>query len=61
MPTFDGNSKRFELLKDLFQTSLKNHNQLTEGHKIHYFHCLLRGDALQTFKNITSFHRVNLG
>ena len=26
-----------------------------------YFHCLMRGDALQTFKNITSPNRENLG
>ena len=30
MPTFDGKSKKFELFEDLFQTSLKIHNQLTE-------------------------------
>ena len=57
MPTFDGKSERFELFGDLFQTSLKIHNQLTE---INYFHSLMRGDALQTFKNITSPNRENL-
>ena len=51
MPTFDGKSEKFELFEDLFQTSLKIHNQLTED-KIYYFHSLMRGDALQTFKNI---------
>ena len=30
MPTFDGKSEKFELFEDLFQTSLKIHNQLTE-------------------------------
>ena len=54
MPMFDGKSEKFELFKDLFQTSLKIHNQLTEEDKINYFHSLMRGDALQTFKNITS-------
>ena len=61
MPTFDGKSEKFELFEDLFQTSLKSHNQLTEEDKINYFHSLMRGDALQTFKNITSPNRENLG
>ena len=33
MPTFDGKSEKFELFEDLFQTSLKIHNQLTEEDK----------------------------
>ena len=61
MPTFDGKSEKFELFEDSFQTSLKIHNQLTEEDKINYFHSLMRGDALQTFKNITSPNRENLG
>ena len=61
MPTFDGKSEKFELFEDLFQTSLKIHNQLTEEDKIYYFHSNMRGDALQTFKNITSPNRENLG
>ena len=61
MPIFDGKSENFELIEDLFQTSLKIHNQLTEEDKINYFHSLMRGDALQTFKNITSPNRENLG
>ena len=60
MPTFDGKSEKFELFEDLFQTSLKIHNQLTEEDKINYFHSLMRGDALQTFKNISSPNRDNL-
>ena len=60
MPTFDGKSEKFELFEDLFQTSLKIHNQLTEEDKINYFHSLMRGDALQAFKNITSPNRENL-
>ena len=60
MPTFDGKSEKFELFEDLFQTSLKIHNQLTEEDKINYIHSLMRGDALQTFKNITSPNRENL-
>ena len=49
MPTFDGKSEKFELFEDLFQTSLKIHNQLTEDDRIKYFHSLMRGDALQSF------------
>ena len=60
MPTFDGKSEKFELFEDLFQTSLKIHNQLTEGDKVNYFHYLMRGDALQTFKNISSPNRESL-
>ena len=61
MPTFDGKSEKFELFEDLFQTSLKLHNQLTEDDRINYFHSLMRGDALQTFKNINGLTRENLG
>ena len=61
MPTFDGKSEKFELFEDLFQTSLKIHNQLTEEDRINYFHSLMRGDALQTFKNINGLTRENLG
>ena len=60
MPTFDGKSEKFELFEDLFQASLKIHNQLTEEDKINYFHSRMRGYALQTFKNITSPNRENL-
>ena len=56
MPIIDGKSEKFELFQGLLQTSLKNHNQLTEEYKINYFHSLMRGDALQTFKNISSPH-----
>ena len=61
MLTFDGKSKKFELFEDLSQTSLKIHNQLMEEDKINYFHSLMRGVALQTFKNIPSPNRENLG
>ena len=60
MPTFDGKTEKFELFEDLFQTSLKIHNQLTEDDRINYFHSLMRGDALQTFKNINGSIRENL-
>ena len=61
MPMFDGKTEKFELSEDLFQTSLKIHNQLTEDDKINYFHSLMRGDALQTFKNFNGTTRENLG
>ena len=60
MPTFDGKSEKIELFEDIFQTRLKIHNQLTEEDKINYFHSLMRGDALQTFKNISSRNRESL-
>ena len=61
MPTFDGKSEKFELFEDLFQTSLKIHNERTENDRINYFHCLMKGDALQTLKNINGPTRDNLG
>ena len=61
MPTFDGKSEKFELFEDLFQTSLKIHNQLTEEERINYFHSLMRGDAMRTFKNINGPTRGSLG
>ena len=61
MPTFDGKSEKFELFEDMFQTSLKIHNQLTEEDRINYFHSLMRGEALQTFKNINGPTREKLG
>ena len=61
MPTFDGKSEKFELFEDLYQTSLKNSNQLIEDDEINYFHSLISGDALQSFKNINGPTRENLG
>ena len=60
MPTFDVKSEKFELFEDLFQSSLKIHNQLTEEDRINYFHSLMRGDALQTFESINGPTRENL-
>ena len=60
MPTFDGKTEKFELFEDLFQTSLKVHPQITQQEKIHYFHSLLRGDALQTFRNMTETTKTNI-
>ena len=60
MPTFDAKSEKFELFEDLFQTSLKIHNQLFEEDRITYFHSLIWGDALQTLKNVNGPTRENL-
>ena len=57
MPIFDDKSKKCEVFEDLFSTSLKTHKQLTDENKIHYFYSPMPGDALQTFKNISSFSR----
>ena len=60
MPTFDRKSQKLALFEDLFQRSFKTHNQLTEENKRDSFHSLLRGDALQTFKNVSRPNRENL-
>ena len=60
MPTFDGKTEKFELFEDLFQVRVKIHNQLTEDDRINHFHSLMRGDALQTFKNFNGPTRKNL-
>ena len=54
MPTFDGKSEKYELFEDLFQTSLKVYPNITESEKVNYFHSLMRGEALQTFRNTTT-------
>ena len=60
MPLFDRTVEKFEPFKNLFQTSLKIHNQLTDDDRISYFHSLMRGDALQTFEDVNGPTRVNL-
>ena len=52
MPTFDGKSEKFELFEELFQTSLKIHNQLTEDDRINYFHSLMRGMRYKPSKTL---------
>ena len=61
MPTFDGKSENFELFEDLFQTSLKIYNQLTDVDRINHFHSVFRRDALETFQNINGATRENQG
>ena len=60
MPTSNEKTEKFEHCEDFFQTSLKFHPHITEQEKIHYFHSLLRGDALQTFCNMTGATKSNL-
>ena len=60
MPTFDEKSKKFELFEGLPQTSLEIHNQLTAEDKITYFQSFMRGDPLQTFKNVNGPSREKL-
>ena len=60
MPTLDGKTEKFELFEDLFQSSLKFHNKLTEEDRIKYFHSVMREDALQTYKNNNGPKRQNL-
>ena len=54
MPTFDGKSEKSEMFEDLFQTSSKIDDQLTEKDKVNYSNSIMRSDALQIVKNITS-------
>ena len=60
MPTFDGRNEKFEHFEDLFMTSLKVYPNISEEEQIHYFHSLLRGDALQTYRNMTDANRASL-
>ena len=48
-PTFDGKSEKIELFEDLFQTSLKIHNESIEDDRINYFHFLMRGGCTTNF------------
>ena len=40
--------------------SLQIHNQLREEERTHYFNSLMRGDALQTLKNLSILSRESL-
>ena len=52
--------RKFELFEDFLQKSFKIHNQLTEDVKTNYFNSPMKGDALQTFKNINGPTEENL-
>ena len=58
--TFDGKSEKFELFEDLFHTMIKKQPEMTEQMKVNHFHSLLRKNALQTFRNISSANRQTL-
>ena len=58
--TFDGKSEKFELFEDLFHTMIKMQPDMTEQMKTNPFHSLLRKNALQTFRNISSANRQTL-
>ena len=50
MPTFDGKSEKIKLSEDLFQTSLKIHNESTEDDRINYFLSLMKGGCAANFQ-----------
>ena len=50
---YDRESETFELFEDLFQTSLKIHNQQTEDNIINFFHSFIKGGVLQTSENLS--------
>ena len=60
IPTFDGKNEKFELFEDLFRNNIRMHPQLTEIQRINYFHSLLRGKALQGFRNLDDAKKNNL-
>ena len=58
--TFDGKSEKFELFEDLFLTMIKMQPETSEQMKINQFHSLIRENALQTFRNISTANRQTL-
>ena len=58
--TFDGKSEKFELFEDLFHTVIKMQPEMSEQMKINHFHSLLKKNALQTFRNISTAIRETL-
>ena len=58
--TFDGKSEKKELFEDLFHTMIKMQPEMSEQMKINHFHSLLRKNALQTFRNISTANRQTL-
>ena len=58
--TFDGKCEKFELFEDLFHTMIKMQPEMSEQMKINHFHSLLRKNALQTFRNISTANRQTL-
>ena len=58
--TFDGKSEKFEPLEDLFHTMIKMQPEISEQMKNYHFHLLVRKNALQTFRNISTANRQTL-
>ena len=58
--TFDGKSGKFELFEDLFLTMIKMQPEMSEQMKINHFLSLLRKNALQIFRNISTANRKTL-
>ena len=56
--TFDGKSEKFEFFDNLFHTMIKKQPDMTLTIKMN--HSLLRKNALQTFRNISSANRQTL-
>ena len=61
IPTVNKNSEKFDLFRNLIQTSLKFYNQLTENNKIKYFYSFPRCDALWLVENIRRLAPKNQG
>ena len=58
--TFDGKCEKFELFEGLFHTMVKMQPEMSEQMKINHLHSLLRKNALQTFRNISTANRQTL-
>ena len=58
--TFDGKCEEFELFEHLFDTMIRMQPDMTKTKKINYFQSLLRKNALQTFRKISSVNRQTL-
>ena len=58
--TFNGKSEKLELFEDLSQTMIKMQPEMSEQMKINNFHLLLRKNALQTFRIISTANRKTL-
>ena len=61
MPTFDGKTEKFKLFEDLFHTSLKTRNMMIAEDNINFIHSPMRGDGLQTLKDINRRNQESLG
>ena len=60
LPTLDGKCEKFELFEDFFRNNLKMYPHLSEIQKINYLHSLLRGEALQAFRNLDDTKKDSL-